>query len=113
MLAFISPALFLFTISVATQAFRDDVLVNFFPTIIPENSEIYNAFVLLINFFYALLWLGFILLSIHMNNKNKQFISYIYGTSTIMGILSIIVMIVLSVDIIRGLLGDSACKIYH
>jgi len=57
-----------------------------------------------------MLWFGFILYSIHMNNKNKQFISYIYATSTVFGIFSIIVMIVLTVDIVRGLIGDSSCK---
>lgn len=111
MLAFIAPALFMFTVSVAMQAFRDDVLVNFFSNIIPYDSEIYNAFVLVMNCIYAMLWLGFILYSIHMNNKNKQFISYIYAASTVFGIFSLIVMIVLSVDIVRGLIGNSdSCK---
>jgi cellulose synthase/poly-beta-1,6-N-acetylglucosamine synthase-like glycosyltransferase len=110
MLAFVAPALFMFTVSVAMQAFRADVLTKFFADIIPYNSEIYNAFVLVMNFIYALLWLGFILYSIHMNNKNPKFISYIYATSTIMGIFSLVVMVVLTVDIIRGLIGDSSCN---
>lgn len=112
MLAFIAPALFMFTVSVAMQAFRADVLTKFFADIIPYNSEIYNAFVLVINCLYALLWLGFILYSIHMNNKNKKLISYIYATSTIFGIFSLIVMVVLTVDIIRGLTGESSCNFY-
>ena len=113
MLSFVAPALFLFTVSVAMQAFRADVLTKFFADIIPYDSEIYNAFVLLINFLYAMLWFGFILFIIHMNNKNKKFISYIYATSTIFGIFSLIVMVVLTVDIIRGLIGDSSCKLYY
>jgi hypothetical protein len=62
------------------------------------------------NFVYVVLWLGFILYSIHMNNKNKQFITYIYGTSTVMGIFSLVVTIVLAVDIVRGLIGDTSCN---
>lgn len=112
MLSFVAPALFMFTVSVAMQAFRADVLTQFFSDIIPYDSEIYNAFVLVINFVYAMLWFGFILYSIHMNNKNKKFISYIYATSTIYGIFSLIVMVVLTVDIVRGLIGDSACKYF-
>jgi hypothetical protein len=47
-----------------------------------------------------------------MNNKNKRFVSYIYGTSTIMGIFSLVVTAVLAVDIIRGLIGDTSCNYY-
>ena len=112
MLSFVAPALFLFTVSVAMQAFRADVLTKFFADIIPYDSEIYNAFVLIMNFFYVLLWLGFILYSIHMNNKNKKFVTYIYGTSTVMGIFSLVVTIVLAVDIIRGLIGQTSCNFF-
>jgi len=38
MLAFVAPALFMFTVSVAMQAFRSDVLTKFFADIIPYNS---------------------------------------------------------------------------
>ena len=110
MLSFIAPALFLFTVSVAMDAFKADVLTKFFSTIIPQGSELYSGFVLMVNFIYTVLWLGFILYSIHMNNKNPKFIAYIYATSTIYGILSLIVMIVLTVDIVRGLSGTASCN---
>ncbi len=38
MLGFIAPALFMFTVSVAMQAFRADVLTKFFSDVIPYNS---------------------------------------------------------------------------
>lgn len=38
MLSFIAPALFLFTVSVAMEAFKADVLTKFFSTIIPQDS---------------------------------------------------------------------------
>jgi hypothetical protein len=38
MLSFVAPALFLFTVSVAFQAFRSDVLTKFFADIIPYDS---------------------------------------------------------------------------
>jgi len=38
MLSFVAPALFLFTVSVALQAFRADVIVHFLSDVIPQDS---------------------------------------------------------------------------
>lgn len=113
MLSFLTPAFFLFTVSVALQAFRADVIVHFLSNIIPQDSEIYNAFVLTIDFIYVLLFMGMVFFSLHLTNKNPKFIPYLYACSTIFGMFSIMVFAVLIVDIIRGLIGDSSCNFLY
>jgi len=57
------------------------------------------------NFIYVMMIGGLIFYSMNLTNKNQQFVSYVYGVSTVMGIMSIIVFVVLTVDLIRGLSG--------
>ena len=59
-----------------------------------------------------MLWLGLVFYSMFVNTKNSRFLSYIYFISSIFGILSIIVSVVLLVDIIKGLSGDVECNFY-
>jgi hypothetical protein len=69
-LGFVAPALFLFTVYIAMQAFRDDVLVSFLSNLISPDSEIYNCFVLTMNFIYVMLIGGLILYFLILTNKN-------------------------------------------
>lgn len=70
MLAFIAPGFFLFSISVAMEAFKADVLVNFFAETLKPDSEVYNAFVYTINFIYSMLIISLIYYSMTLTNKN-------------------------------------------
>lgn len=114
-LAFISPALFLFTIHTAMFAFRDyflrlveiatgDDIVGF------ETTEFYNSFVYVLDLIYIMCLFGLIIFSMHFSHRNPSFITFIYGTSTFFGILAIIIFIVLMYDMIAGLIDGTTCN---
>lgn len=103
LLAYIAPGCFLFSISVAMEAFRADILSSLLTGIINEKSTIYDAFVYTINFIYGMLIFSLVYFSLNLTNKNKKFVHFVYGFSTILGIMSMIMMIILIVDLIRGL----------
>lgn len=65
----------------------------------------------IVNFSYAMLITSIIFFSMFLTNKHKKFIPYIYVTSTVLGIFSFIVLVILAVDIIRGFtVGTESCK---
>ena len=105
MLAYISPALFLFTIHVAMIAFTQDALYYLNNNVIQIFSgQFLNGFVYTIDFIYVLVFMGFIFYSMHLTNKNPKFVPFIYGSSTLLGCLSLTIFIILAVDLIRGLI---------
>lgn len=112
--AYLAPSLFLFTVDIAMQAFRADILSKILGGVVPDSTDnqLYNAFVYTIDFIYVLLIMSIVFFSLHLTNGNKKFKPYLYAVSTIFGIFSIIVFIVLFVDVIRGLLDSSACNYY-
>jgi len=77
----------------------------------PDGSQFYNAFVFTIDFIYVMLIMTIIFLSLHLNHKHKRLIPYIYGISTLFGLFMACVVIVLVVDILRGLISQEACNI--
>ena len=77
----------------------------------PNSSQFYNAFVFTIDFIYVLLIMTIVFFSLHLNNKDKKFIPYIYGISTIFGLFMVCVFLVLIVDIFRGLFDDTSCNL--
>lgn len=99
-LGYISPSLFLFTVSIAMQVFVTDVLNGVLAAIIP--SAVSDAFVYIINFVYIITTSGFIFYSMNLSNRDKKFIPFIYGVSTMLGIFSLGVFAILLLDIIRG-----------
>lgn len=114
-LSFVSPALFLFTCHVAMVAFKVDVLRNTDLPLSEFFSENLSQFIVyLIDFVYIMLYLALIFFSMHLTNKNKKFLPYLYITSTMLGILSIVIFVLLGVDLVRGLADpDSAsCNFY-
>lgn len=71
-LAFISPALFLFTVHVAMYAFRDYFFFGFLDEINYgdfSNTEFFNGFVYVIDFIYIMLMFGFIFYSMHFTHR--------------------------------------------
>lgn len=112
MLAFISPALFMFTIHVAMFAFRDWLVFGFLSAVNFgnfANTEFFNSFVYVIDFIYVMLMFGFVFYSMHFTHRHKKFLPFIYGILTIMGIFAIIVLIVLFVDMITGVIETIKC----
>lgn len=114
MLAFVSPALFLFTIHISMFAFRDwffGYVLNNLTSTEFRTTEFYNSFVFAIDFIYIMLMLGFVFKSIHFTHITKKFIPYIYTMSTIMGLFSFIVFLVLLVDMITGIVDSIKCLV--
>ena len=107
MLAYVAPALFLFTVSIAIQVFRTDVLVVYFSSFVP--TEILEGFVYMINFLYVMMTAAMIFFSMHLTNKHKRFIPYIYACAIMLGIFSVIVFVILIVDVFRG---STACNFH-
>jgi hypothetical protein len=105
-LLYFAPSFFLFTIHIAMEAFREDVLVKVLNGTVndPNNSEFYNAFVYTIDFIYVILMLSIIFFSLHLKSTTKKFKTFLYGVSTVLGVFSISVFLVLLVDVLRGLL---------
>jgi hypothetical protein len=46
---------------------------------------------------------GLIYFSMNLTNRNKKFVRFVYGVSTILGVMSIIMLTILVVDLARGL----------
>lgn len=70
MLVFVTPGFFLFSVNTAMEAFKADLLVYFFEGTLTPDSEIFNSFVLTINFIYAMLILSLIYYSMSLTNKD-------------------------------------------
>ena len=79
------------------------MLVSFLEGTLKQDSQIYNAFVYTINFIYAMLIFGLIYFSMNLTNRNERFVRFVYSVSTFLGMISIIMLIILVVDLIRGL----------
>lgn len=61
------------------------------------------------DFLYIMLMLGLVFKSMHMTHRTERFIPYIYICSTILGMFSIAVFIVLFVDMITGIIDSIQC----
>jgi branched-subunit amino acid permease len=106
-LSYFAPALFMFTVHIAIDAFRQDVLQRWLAGTV--SSGVLDWFVYTVDFLYAMMFGTIIFYSLHFKNSTKHFKQYIYVISTVLGILMIIVMGVLLVDVIRGLIDGSTC----
>ena len=112
-LSYFAPSLFLFTVNIAMDAFRADVLTKVLGSAISDasHSQFYNAFVFTMDFIYVLLISSMIFFSLHFTNSYKKFKPYIYAVSTLFGFFAITVFIVLVVDVFRGLIDNAACNL--
>lgn len=111
-LSYFAPAFFLFTVHIAMEAFRADVLPKVLEGVVsnPNSSQFYNGFVYTIDFIYVILICSIVFFSLHLTNGNKKYKPYLYAISTIFGIFSLIVFVVLLVDVIRGIVDNAACN---
>jgi hypothetical protein len=72
MLGYISPALFMFTVHIAMEAFQADVIFPLLNGILTEDTVKQSqnkVFVYIIDFIYVLMFLGLIFYSMHLTNK--------------------------------------------
>ena len=113
-LSYLSPSFFLFTIHIAMDAFRVDVLATLFGSVIgdPEQSNLLITFVYLADFIYVMMLGCLLYMSLHLTNNNLKYKPYIYAISTIFGIFACAVFLVLLVDVIRGLTDNATCKLF-
>lgn len=118
MLSYIAPALFMYTIHIAMYTFQSNVIVVVLQQLgmVVESTEASNntvvgIFVYVIDFIYAMIFLGLVFFSMHLTNREGRFKGFFYGVSTIYGIFSISVFVVLLYDIITGFFeGKNACN---
>jgi hypothetical protein len=113
-LAYFAPSFFLFTVHIAMDAFRSDILTQVFSGIIgdPNNNKILDGFVYTMDFIYVMLVGSIVYYSMHLTNSSKHFKPYIYAVSSIFGIFAISVFTVLIVDVFRGLIDNATCKLF-
>lgn len=61
------------------------------------------------DFIYVMFMLGLVFKSIHFTHRTERFIPFVYIMSTIMGLFSLAVFIVLIVDMITGIYDSIQC----
>jgi hypothetical protein len=110
-LAYFAPAFFLFTVHIAMDSFRADILTALFAGLVgdPNNSPTLHNFVYFMDFVYVMLVGSILYYSLYLTNGNKHFKPYIYAISTLFGLFAISVFVVLAVDVFRGLIDNSQC----
>ena len=107
MLSYIAPSIFLFTVHIAMEVIRSDLLPKIFRGLEEnQDSVYYSAFVYTMDFFYVMLIGTITFFSINFGHNEKRFRPYIYAVSTIFGIFQFIVVIVLAADLIRSTQGS-------
>lgn len=75
------------------------------------SNNMLGIFVYVIDFIYAMIFLGLVFFSMHLTNREGRFKSFFYGVSTIYGIFSLAVFGVLLYDIFTGFISQkSACN---
>lgn len=75
-LAFISPALFMYTIHIAMYTFQTNVIVTLFQDLnlidkngTAQNNRVVGLFVYLVDLAYTLIFLGLVFFSMHLTNR--------------------------------------------
>lgn len=117
-LAYVSPALFMYTVHIAMFTFQTDVIVTTLQRLnIMQYSEeatnrVAGLFVYIIDLIYVLIFLALVFYSMHLTNRENRFKGFFYGVSTLYGLFSISVFGVLIYDILSGFItGKNTCKI--
>lgn len=67
-----------------------------------SKNNVVGIFVYVIDFIYAMIFLGLVFFSMHLTNRETRFRGFFYGVSTVYGIFSIAVFGVLLYDMITG-----------
>ena len=63
------------------------------------------------DFIYVLLIMSIVFFSLHLTSNHKKYKPYLYLVSTLLGLFMIAVFIVLTIDILRGLIHNDSCKL--
>lgn len=56
-----------------------------------------------------MLMMGLVFKSMHFTHKDEKFYPYVYALSTIFGILSVVVFVILIVDMVQGIIDSVKC----
>lgn len=109
MLSYIAPALFMYTIHIAMYTFQANIIVDVLQQLNlvvqstdAKNNTVMGIFVYVIDFIYAMIFLGLVFFSMHLTNREGKFRGFFYGVSTLYGIFSLAVFGVLLYDIFTG-----------
>lgn len=105
--SYFSVSLFFFTFHISMRAFYSDVLLPLFSKTLQTNQVI-PFFINTMDFIYVMFIISAIFCSLNLTYTNKHFKRFIYLSSTILGIFSLIVAIVLIVDLSRGFQDSGA-----
>jgi cellulose synthase/poly-beta-1,6-N-acetylglucosamine synthase-like glycosyltransferase len=107
--SYFSVSLFLFTVHIAMRAFYSDVLSSVFEKTLLTDKVI-PFFINTMDYIYVFFVLSLIYCSLNLTYNNKRFKQLIYIGTTVMGIFSIIVTIVLIHDLVKsGIDGSVTC----
>lgn len=97
-LAFVSPALFMFTVHIAMILFKVTVISgSFISNYLTGEGGIFLIYT--VDFIYLMSFLALIFFSMHLTNRNQKFVPYIYAVATLLGILSIMIFVLLAFEI--------------
>ncbi len=108
LVSFFSVSLFLFTFQISMRAFYEDVLIHVFSKAF-LSKQVIPFFINTMTYIFVLFVLAMIFLSLNVTYNNKRFKRFIYLSSTIMGIFSLVVMTTLILDFFRASWDTSAC----
>ena len=72
------------------------------------SAPVYGVFTYLMDLIYFMTFFGLILYSLNMNSHNPKSKPFFYGVSTVYGIFSIIIIVMLLYDVIVGLQNSNA-----
>lgn len=106
--AFVAPSIFLFAMHISMLVFRQDVLSQL-DNIFPPDSLFFDAFVFTIDFIYILYLAGIVVKSVYLKSDNSRFIPFIYIASSLFGLFTIIIFIMLIYDLVSNFLGNPTC----
>lgn len=104
--SYFAVSLFLFTFHISMRAFYSDILHKIFT----QTLLLVNVIPFFINFMdyvYIMFIFSFIYCSLTLTHNHKKFKKFIYLSSTILGIFSIIIIVVLITDLKQGFANEA------
>jgi hypothetical protein len=103
MLSYFTPAFFWFSIHISMKIFQEYALTKILKGVASslDQNLVYNSFYYTIDSIYLITICSLVFYSLHLNNNNIKFKPFLYAVSTILGIFSLVILMVLVADIIR------------
>jgi chitin synthase len=110
--SYFSPSFFLFTVHMSMVAFEADALSSIINPVLfgLESSHKIPFFIETIDFIYVMFLLAVVYFSLNLTYNQKRFKHLLYFASTVFGILSLIVFVVLVKDLFMGFIHGTTCN---